>query len=87
MDIKMVKNCLLVFLTEGQFPSSPTPQKKIQNEHIIWMVTWLNIPIHPVACSPYRWGEEALSFISDIIVVTRYVNSSLFQVHQSFENT
>ena len=54
MDIKMVKNCLLVFLTEGQFPSSPTPQKKIQNEHILWMVTWLNIPIHPVACSPYR---------------------------------
>ena len=45
MDIKMVKNCLLVFLTAGPFPPSPTPQKKIQNEHIIGMVTWLNIPI------------------------------------------
>ena len=71
MDIKMIKNCLLVFLTAGQFPPSPTAQKKIKNEHIIGMVTWLNIPIHPVACSPYRWEEEALSFTSDVIAVTR----------------
>ena len=82
----MVKNRLLVFLTAGYFPP-PTRQKKIQNEHMVGMATPLDIPIHPVTCSPYRGGEEALSFISDIIVVTRYVNSSLFQVHQSFENT
>ena len=49
------------------------------------MVIPLDIPIHTVACSPYRWGEEALSFISNVIAVTRCVNGSLFQVHQSFE--
>lgn len=34
--------------TAGQF----FPPKKIQNEHTIGMVTPLDIPIHPVACSP-----------------------------------
>lgn len=53
MDIKMVKNRLLVFLTAGHFPP-PTRQKKIQNEHMVGMATPLDIPIHPVTCSPYR---------------------------------
>lgn len=49
----MVKNRLLVFLTAGYFPP-PTRQKKIQNEHMVGMATPLDIPIHPVTCSPYR---------------------------------
>lgn len=46
MDIKMVKK----ILPQVNF----SPPKKIQNEHIIGMVTPLDIPIHPVACSPYK---------------------------------
>lgn len=77
MDIKMVKKIFL----QVNF----SPQKKIQNEHIIGMVTPLDIPIHPVARSPWKSGEQALSVISNVIVVTRCVNGSLFEVHQSLE--
>lgn len=46
MDIKMVKKILL----QVNF----SPPKKIQNEHTIGMVTPLDIPIHPVACSSHK---------------------------------
>lgn len=44
MDIKMVKKILL----QVNF----FPPEKIQNEHLIGMVTPLDNPIHPVACLP-----------------------------------
>lgn len=73
MDIKTVKR---------SFPqvNAPLPlQKIIQNEHIIGMfIGYSNSPhcLHPIE------GEQALSFISNVIV-TRCVNGSLFEVHQS----
>lgn len=45
MDIKMVKRFF------PQVNASPS-KKLIQNEHKIGMVTPLDIPIHPIACSP-----------------------------------
>lgn len=48
MDIKMVKS---FFYRRSIFFFPP---KKIQNEHIMGMVTPLDIPIHPAACSPQR---------------------------------
>lgn len=64
MDIKMVKRFFC-----RSMPRPPQNTKWTYN----WMVTPLDIPIQPIACP-----EQALSFISNVIVVTRCVKGSLF---------
>lgn len=67
------------FFTAGQF-LLPPPQK-VQNEHIIGMVTPLAIPIYPSARPHTGLRGLAVGFLSNIIMVTSCVRGSLFEVH------
>lgn len=75
MDIKMVKRF---------FPqvNAPPSKKLIQNKRIIGMINSIGYSNSPHCLLPIE-GVQALSFISNLIVVIRCVNGSLFEVHQS----